>query len=124
MNKEKPNNINNSNMKIIDNKIKTYSPLSSFIYDSNKKKLLENKDNNLYSLNNSGENIQDINNQYEDIEKKINNAIDNELKQLEQDEEKIKKLLEKINNGNSSDNNINICENNNINNCEIVSVID
>ena len=124
MNKEKPNKVNNSNMKIIDNKIKTYSPLSSFIYDSNKKKLLENKDNNLYSLNNSGENIQDINNQYEDIEKKINNAIDNELKQLEQDEEKIKKLLEKINNGNSSDNNINICENNNINNCEIVSVID
>jgi len=126
MNKEKPNNnkANNSNMKIINNKIKSCTPFSPYIYNSNKKNFLKNKDSNLYSLNNSDEINQETNTKYEDIEKKINNAIDNELKQLEQDEEKIKKLLEKINNGNSSDINININENNNINNCESVSIID
>ena len=123
MNKEKPNKITNSNMKIVDNKMKSCAPFSPFTYNSTKKKL-ESKDSNLYSLNNSVEISQDVNTQYEDIEKTINNAIDNELKQLEQDEEKIKKLLEKINNGNSSDINININENNNINNSGIVSIID
>ena len=111
-------------MKIINNKIKSCTPFSPYIYNSNKKNFLKNKDSNLYSLNNSDEINQETNTKYEDIEKKINNAIDNELKQLEQDEEKIKKLLEKINNGNSSDINININENNNINNCESVSIID
>ena len=121
INKEKPNKINNSNMKSIENKIKTCKPFSPFIYNSNMKKN-DNKENNLYSLNNSVEICQSNNNiEYEDMEKKINNAIDTELKQLEEDEEKIKKLLEKINNGNSSEININ---ENNINNCGLSSIID
>jgi len=121
-NKEKPNKINNSNMKSIDNKIKSLKPFSPFIYNSNMKKNDNKENNNLYSLNNSCEICQSSNNiEYEDMEKKINNAIDTELKQLEEDEEKIKKLLEKINNGNSSEININ---ENNINNCGLSSLID
>ena len=122
MNKEKPNKVNNSNMKSIDNKIKTCKPFSPFIDNSNMKKNDNKENNNLYSLNNSCEICQSSNNiEYEDMEKKINNAIDTELKQLEEDEEKIKKLLEKINNGNSSEININ---ENNINNCGLSSLID
>ena len=121
-NKEKPNKVNNSNMKSIDNKIKTCKPFSPFIDNSNMKKNDNKENNNLYSLNNSCEICQSSNNiEYEDMEKKINNAIDTELKQLEEDEEKIKKLLEKINNGNSSEININ---ENNINNCGLSSLID
>ena len=104
-------NKNNSNKTSTSN-LKACTPFSPFPPNSMKKKLLENKDSNLYSLNNSREIGQVNNTEYEDIEKKINNAIDNELKQLEQDEENIKKLLEKINNGNSSNEINNINENN------------
>ena len=38
MNKEKPNKITNSNMKIVDNKMKSCAPFSPFTYNSTKKK--------------------------------------------------------------------------------------
>ena len=70
-----------------------------------------------------GESISELKNSFQDavddylslceeIGKKINNVIDEELKSLELDEEKIKKLLEKINNGNNIENNFNDINNN------------
>lgn len=102
INQDKFNKINKTH---IDNKINSTTLFSPYQINSsiiNKKNIKKEKDINTFSINNSIDNTE-----YEDIEKKINLAIDDELKQLEQDEEKIKKLLEKVNNGNSSELNLN-----------------
>ena len=136
MNKEQMNKINKSKKKLTENKINSNNsctPFSLYQFSSSlySKKISDNSsikefnEKNNYNPNNSGE----INNiEYEDIDKKINTAIDEELKQLEQDEEKIKKLLEKINNGKiSTDINLNLNENNsnqNIENSGLASIVD
>ena len=101
INQDKLNKINKTR---IDNKINSTRLFSPYQINSPiiKKNIKKERDLNNFSLNNSVDNTE-----YEDIEKKINLAIDDELKQLEQDEEKIKKLLEKVNNGNSSELNLN-----------------
>ena len=136
MNKEQMNKINKSKKKLTENKINSNNsctPFSLYQFSSSlySKKISDNSsikefnEKNNYNPNNSGE----INNiEYEDIDKKINTAIDEELKQLEQDEEKIKKLFEKINNGKiSTDINLNLNENNsnqNIENSGLASIVD
>ena len=70
---------------------------SSKSYNSNHK---ENIDRNKYSPDNSFDLLPCINPRFEDIEKDVNNIFDEELRELEQDEENIIKLLEQINNGN------------------------
>ena len=83
-------------------KINTLTPFNSPLKMI---KLNQFKESNNDSLNNSEE-INDecnSNSNNEDIEKKINYTIDEELKQLELDEEKIKKLLEKINKGKNNE---------------------
>ena len=52
-----------------------------------------------YSPNNSFELLNPINQDYEEIGNNINSVFDEELKQLEQDEENIKRLLEQLKNG-------------------------
>ena len=101
INQDKLNKINKTR---IDKKINSTRLFSPYQINSSiiKKNIKKERDINNFSLNNSVDNTE-----YEDIEKKINLAIDDELKQLEQDEEKIKKLLEKVNNGNSSELNLN-----------------
>lgn len=101
INQDKLNKINKTR---INNKINSTRLFSPYQINSSiiKKNIKKERDINNFSLNNSVDNTE-----YEDIEKKINLAIDDELKQLEQDEEKIKKLLEKVNNGNSSELNLN-----------------
>ena len=101
INQDKLNKINKTR---IDNKINSTRLFSPYQINSSvvKKNIKKERDINNFSLNNSVDNTE-----YEEIEKKINLAIDDELKQLEQDEEKIKKLLEKVNNGKSSELNLN-----------------
>ena len=102
INQEKFNKIKKSQINDKINSTRLFSPYQLNSTIVNKKNIKKDKDINNFSLNNSIDNTE-----YEDIEKKINSAIDDELKQLEQDEEKIKKLLEKVNNGKSSDINLN-----------------
>ena len=52
-----------------------------------------------YSPNNSFDLLNPIHQDYEEIGNNINSVFDEELKQLEQDEENIKKLLEQLKNG-------------------------
>ena len=121
--KEKLNQSNQLNNKLSNtkDKITSFTPFTPYpqSLNSNLKKNISNikefKESNETSQDNSADITQGINTEYEDIEKKINSAIDEELKQLEQDEEKIKKLLETINNGKSIEMNsksINISNNN------------
>ena len=121
--KEKLNQSNQLNNKLSNtkDKITSFTPFTPYpqSLNSNLKKNISNikefKESNETSQDNSADITQGINIEYEDIEKKINSAIDEELKQLEQDEEKIKKLLETINNGKSIEMNsksINISNNN------------
>ena len=102
INQEKFNKIKKSQINDKINSTRLFSPYQINTTIINKKNIKKDKDINNFSLNNSIDNTE-----YEDIEKKINSAIDDELKQLEQDEEKIKKLLEKVNNGKSSELNLN-----------------
>ena len=121
--KEKMDIINKSNNKLNNTKYKitSFTPFTPYttVLNTNLKKNISNvnefKELNDTSQDNSADITQGINTEYEDFEKKINNAIDEELKQLEQDEEKIKKLLETINNGKSNEinsDNINNTNNN------------
>ena len=117
INKDK---LNKSGIKINNtkDKINSFLPFTPFTSDMNIKNDVSNtikefKESNDNSLNNSLEINQEYKSGYEEIEKKINSVIDEELKQLELDEEKIKKLLDNINNGNSTDINSKV---NNMNN--------
>ena len=104
-NKEKDENINKTYIKKTTNKknkVKICTPFTPFQQTS---------------INNSPENSKDIscenNIEYDDIEKGINSVFEQELKQLDQDEEIIKKLLEKANNGNDDNcTDFNLNENN------------
>lgn len=104
MNKDKLNksNIKGNNIK---DKIVPFTPITPFPLNISLKKdevnIKEFKESNDFSENNLTERNREINTDAEDIENKINLAIDDELKQLELDEEKIKKLLEKINKENN-----------------------
>ena len=120
INKDK---LNKSGIKINNtkDKINSFLPFTPFPSDMNIKNDVSNtikefKESNDNSLNNSLEINQEYKSEYEEIEKKINSVIDEELKQLELDEKKIKKLLDNINNGNSTDINskVNNMNNNNI----------
>ena len=121
INKDK---LNKSNITINNNKnkINSFITITPYQLNINTKNNISNikefKESNNNSQNNSEEIINENNKEYEDFENKINSAIDEELKQLELDEEKIKTLLEKINNGNSTDINYNISNTNNTNNIE------
>ena len=61
------------------------------------------KDTHNYSPNNSFNLLPELNTDYEEIGKNINSAFDEELKQLEIDEENIKRLLEQLGNGKFND---------------------
>lgn len=104
MNKDKLNksNIKGNNIK---DKIVPFTPITPFPLNISLKKdevnIKEFKESNDFSENNLTERNREINTDADDIENKINLAIDDELKQLELDEEKIKKLLEKINKENN-----------------------
>ena len=122
LNKDKINQMVNSNAKVNNPKNNDKSNINAFTpntpYPSNinnnntETNIKDFKELNDYSQDNSGDITQGINIEYEDIGKKINNVIDEELKSLEFDEEKIKKLLEKINNGNNIEINFNDINNN------------
>ena len=58
------------------------------------------RDTHNYSPNNSFDLLPCLNPDFEEIEKDVNSFFDEELKQLEQDEDNIKKLLLQINDGN------------------------
>ena len=83
---------------IIDNKNERNNSNKSNV--SNPREL---KSHNNYSPNNSFELLTEVNTDYEEIGRNINAAIDEELRQLEQDEENINKLLEQINIGEFND---------------------
>ena len=59
-----------------------------------------NRDTHKYSPNNSFDLLPCLNPDFEEIEKDVNSFFDEELKQLEQDEDNIKRLLLQINDGN------------------------
>ena len=99
---------NNNSLKRYNNKKdnikKKGEPIAKKIISSKKKNLNSSvgmrnvTSNNRYSpvnTNNSIENLFNVD--YEDLGKKINNALDNELKELEKDEENIELLLEQLN---------------------------
>ena len=86
-----------------ENEIRNSSSNSS---NSNPKAL---KDTHNYSPNNSFNLFPELNTNYEEIGNNINSAFDEELKQLEIDEENIKRLLEQL--GNGKYNNINLMKN-------------
>ena len=115
MSKERINQMVNSNNKLNNTKNNNINAFTlSTPYPAN----IKENENNIKDFkelddllkDNSVDITQGINIEYEDFGKKINAVIDDELKNLELDEEKIKKLLEKINNGNNIEidfNNIN-----------------
>ena len=56
-------------------------------------------DTHNYSPDNSFDLLPELSQDYKEIENKVNSAFDEELKQLELDEENIKRLIEQLNNG-------------------------
>ena len=71
---------------------------SSKSYKSNHKDNKDSIERNKYSPYNSFDLLPYPNPTFEDIEKDVNNIFDEELRQLEQDEENITRLLEQITN--------------------------
>ena len=115
MSKERINQMVNSNNKLNNTK---NNNINAFALSTPYPQNIKENENNIKDFkelddliqDNSADIAQGINIEYEDFGKKINAVIDDELKNLELDEEKIKKLLEKINNGNNIEidfNNIN-----------------
>ena len=115
MSKERINQMVNSNNKLNNTK---NNNINAFTLSTPQPQNIKDNENNIKDFKELDDLIQDnsvditrgINIEYEDFGKKINAVIDDELKNLELDEEKIKKLLEKINNGNNIEidfNNIN-----------------
>ena len=72
---------------------------SSQSYKSNPKKV----DTHNYSPDNSFDLLPELSPEYEEIENKVNFALDEEIKQLELDEENIKRLIEQLNDDISKD---------------------
>ena len=91
-------------MSTIINKKKNENERNSSSNSSNSNP--KGKDTHNYSPNNSFTLLPELNTDYEEIGKNINSAFDEELKQLEIDEENIKRLLEQLGNGNYNDINL------------------
>jgi hypothetical protein len=101
--KKKNNSLKRYNNKK-DNIKKKAEPIIKKIISSKKKNINSSvgmrnvNSNNRYSPVNTNNSIEiPFNIDYEDLGKKINNALDNELKELQKDEENIELLLEQLN---------------------------
>ena len=101
--KKKNNSLKRYNNKK-DNIKKKAEPVIKKIISSKKKNINSSvgmrnvNSNNRYSPVNTNNSIEiPFNIDYEDLGKKINNALDNELKELQKDEENIELLLEQLN---------------------------